>query len=135
MSDSRRSPSRKAAFRNAFAGWGYVLRSQPNTWIHALATLAVVALSWWLHLGRRDWSILVLAIGLVWCAELLNTALEVVIDLVSPDFHPLARKGKDISAAAVVAAATSAAVVGFLILAPPLWAKVQTFLDTIKGGD
>jgi diacylglycerol kinase len=65
-----------------------------------------------------------LAIGMVWLAEFLNTALEAVVDLASPEMHPLARVGKDVGAAGVLLAAAAAAIVGILILGPPLAEKL-----------
>ncbi len=115
-----RARSRKEAFRSAFAGWWHVLRTQRNAWVHALATLAVCALGLWLQLSSIEWAILWLAIGLVWTAEFVNTALEAVVDLASPDLHPLARVGKDVGAAAVLIAAGIAVIIGLLILGPPL---------------
>jgi diacylglycerol kinase len=63
------------SFRYAFAGWGYVLRTQRNAWIHALVTIAVVVLALWLRLAWRDWAVLVLTITVVWMAEFMNTAV------------------------------------------------------------
>jgi diacylglycerol kinase len=71
-----------------------------------------------------EWCALILAAGLVWVAELLNTALETVVDLASPDRHPLAGKAKDIGAAAVLVAAMIAVLLGVLILGPPLWTRL-----------
>lgn len=118
--DSRRARSRAQAFRYAFAGWWHVLRTQRNAWIHAFASLAVLGLAVWLGLDRQDIAVLLLAIGLVWLAEFINTALEAVVDLASPSDHPLARVGKDVGAAAVLIAALTSACVGILILGPPL---------------
>jgi diacylglycerol kinase (ATP) len=87
---SRRSNSRLDSFRYAFAGCWYMLRTQRNAWIHACATLAVTALGLWLRLSRLEWAIIILVIGSVWMAEFVNTALEAVVDLASPDLHPLA---------------------------------------------
>jgi diacylglycerol kinase len=78
----------------------------------------------WLSISRSDWAVLLLAIGLVWLAEFLNTALEAVVDLASPKMHPLARVGKDVGAAGVLIAAATAAVIGLLILGPPLLDKL-----------
>jgi diacylglycerol kinase (ATP) len=117
--------SRIRSFRNAFAGWWYVIRSQRNAWIHALATICVFSLSLWLKLALRDWAILLLTIAVVWTAEFLNTALEAVVDLASPHHHPLAKVGKDVGAAAVLIAALSAIVIGVLILGPPLWSRLM----------
>jgi diacylglycerol kinase len=101
-----------------------MLRTQRNAWIHAAATVCVMALGLWLSLSRIEWAILALTIGLVWMAEFINTALEAVVDLASPDIHPLAKVGKDVGAAAVLVAAFTSVIVGLLILGPALWAKL-----------
>ena len=101
-----------------------MIRTQRNAWIHALASAAVFVLSLWLGLNPVEWAIIFLAVGLVWMAEFVNTALEAVVDLASPDLHPLAKIGKDVGAAAVLVASVAAVLVGLLILGPPLWAKV-----------
>jgi diacylglycerol kinase (ATP) len=118
------SQSRLASFRYAFGGLWFMLRTQRNAWIHAAATACVVALGLWLSLSRIEWAILALTIGLVWMAEFINTALEAVVDLASPDIHPLAKVGKDVGAAAVLVAAFTSVVVGLLILGPALWARL-----------
>jgi len=120
-----RSSSRLASFRHAFAGWWYVLRSQRNAWIHAVASVAVIALGVWLRLERLAWAILVLTIALVWVAEFVNTAFEALVDLLSPDVHPLAKVCKDVAAAAVLIAALAAVVIGLVILGPPLWLRLS----------
>jgi len=117
--------SRLDSFRYAFAGWWFVIRTQRNAWIHALASVMVVFLGFWLGLSARDWAVLVLAIGMVWTSEFLNTALEAVVDLASPQQHHLARVGKDVGAAAVLIAALSSAIIGFLIMGPPLWQRLR----------
>lgn len=117
--------ARGRSFRNAFTGWWYVIRTQRNAWIHALATACVIVLALWLQLPLRDWAVLILTIAMVWTAEFLNTALEAVVDLASPHMHPLAKVGKDVGAAAVLIAALSAVVIGLLILGPPLWARLS----------
>ena len=81
--------------------------------------LLLVAL--WLRLPLRDWAVLFLTIALVWTAEFINTALEAVVDLASPEQHPLAKVGKDVGAAAVLLAALASILVGLLILGPPSW--------------
>jgi diacylglycerol kinase (ATP) len=120
MNQTERSPSRISAFKYAISGWWYVLRTQRNAWIHAIATCTVIGLGLYLKLSLQAWATLLLAIGLVWTAEFVNTALEAVVDLASPELHPLARVGKDVGAAAVLIAALVAAVTGSLILGPPL---------------
>jgi diacylglycerol kinase len=81
----------------------------------------------WLGLPVRDWAVIVLTIAMVFTAEFINTAIEAIVDLASPDHHPLAKVGKDVGAGAVLVAALAAVVVGLLILGPPLWAKLLLF--------
>ncbi len=125
MTGRRRAHSRIAAFRYAFAGWLYVLRTQRNAWLHAIATITSVAMGIWLKLDRLDWALLILAIGMVWLSEFINSALEAIVDLASPELHPLAKVGKDVGAAAVLIAAATAAAIGLLILGPPLWSRIM----------
>jgi diacylglycerol kinase (ATP) len=117
--------SRANSFAHAFTGWWYVLRTQRNAWIHAVISTFVVILAFWLKLSFRDWAVLFLTIALVWTAEFINTALEAVVDLASPEQHPLAKVGKDVGAAAVLLAAIAAVLVGLLILGPPLLVKIK----------
>jgi diacylglycerol kinase len=116
---------RAYSFKHAFHGWWFVLRTQRNAWIHAVVTILVLLVAFWLHLPLRDWAILFLTIALVWTAEFINTALEAVVDLASPQRHPLAKAGKDVGAAAVLIAALAAILVGLLILGPPLVDKMK----------
>jgi diacylglycerol kinase len=120
--------TRVSSFRHAFAGWWFVLRTQQNAWIHACASLLVIGVSIWLHLPARDWAIVLIAITMVWTAEFINTALETTVDLASPGQHHLAKIGKDVGAAAVLIASVSAAVIGLLILGPPLIEKFKLLL-------
>ncbi len=113
-----------ASFRNALSGLGQLLRSQRNARIHLAITLAVLGVSSWLRLSTGDWALLALAAALVWTAELINSALEAVVDLATKEWQPLARDAKDLSAAAVLVAAVGAAVVGLLVLGPPLVRRV-----------
>jgi diacylglycerol kinase (ATP) len=74
----------------------------------------------WLKANTTEWAILALAIGFVFSAEAFNTALETVVDLVSPDFHPLAGITKDVAAGAVLLAAISSAAAGLIIFVPKI---------------
>ena len=117
--------SRARSFRYAFAGWWHVIRTQRNAWIHAVVSISVVVVSFWLRISMQDWAVILLAIALVWIAEFLNTALEAVVDLASnQEHHALAKVGKDVGAAAVLIAAAASVLIGLLILGPPLWDKL-----------
>ena len=106
------------SFAFAIQGIGIMLRSQQNAWIHAVATVAVVAAGVFLQLSRFEWCWIVLAIVGVWTAEALNTALEFLTDVASPGFHPIAGRAKDVAAGAVLVAAIGAMVIGALVLGP-----------------
>lgn len=112
------------SFQDAFSGIYYVLRTQRNARIHLGITTAVALLGTWLRLGISQWVPLIIAAGLVWTAEIINTALEAAVDLSSPQERSLAGTAKDISAGAVLFAAAAAALVGILILGPPLLARL-----------
>jgi diacylglycerol kinase (ATP) len=112
--------TRGRSFRYAFSGWWYVIRTQRNAWIHTLVSVAVILAGLWLGISPQDWALIVLAIAMVWTAEFINTALEAVVDLASPTQHYLAKVGKDVGAAAVLIAAAASALIGLLILGPPL---------------
>jgi undecaprenol kinase len=84
--------------------------------IHALLALLVVAGAAFLRVPPLSWAVLALAIALVIAAELLNTALETLVDLVSPDDHPLAKDAKDVAAAAVLVASLGALAAGAFVL-------------------
>ena len=116
--------SRIRSFKYAFHGWGHVLRTQHNAWIHSAIATVVFALALWLQLPPRDWAVLILTTAMVFSAEFVNTAIEAVVDLASPDKHPLAKIGKDVGAAAVLVAALAAILIGLLLLGPPLWTKI-----------
>lgn len=97
-----------------------MLVSQHNAWIHAAATLAVIALGIVCQVERVEWIVLILAVVSVWTAEALNTALEFLCDVASPDFHPLVEKAKDVAAGAVLICALGATAVGILVFGPRL---------------
>jgi diacylglycerol kinase (ATP) len=120
--------SRARSFKYAFTGLWYVIHTQRNAWIHALVSIAVILVGLWLQLAPHDWAVIILAIAMVWTAEFLNTALEAVVDMASPQVHPLARVGKDVGAAAVLIAAILSVFIGLLILGPPLWERIQTII-------
>ena len=111
---------RLRAFRHAFRGWGYVMRTQHNAWIHAVATMAAVVAGFALGIRRVEWLAIVLAIIAVWTAEALNTAFESLCDVASPEFHPLVERAKDVAAGAVLISAIGAVVVGLLVFGPRL---------------
>lgn len=112
--------SRYRSFQYAWAGLAYVLKTQKNAWLHLVISLIVIFLGIWLGVPLQNWAVLFLTMGLVWAMECVNTAIETIFDLVSPQAHPMVKIGKDVAAGAVLMAAISAVLVGLSIFGPPL---------------
>lgn len=105
----------------AFAGVRHALHSQRNLRIHfGIAALAVI-LGFALRISRAEWAVVVALIALVIGLELLNTAIEALVDLASPSFHPLAKTAKDTAAGAILLVALGSAAAGLIIFLPRLW--------------
>lgn len=113
-----------SGFRYAGDGLRYAFLSQPNFRFHLAMTVAVVLLGAWLNLSVETWALLAMTVGGVLVTEMLNTAAEALVDLVSPEYHPLAKQIKDLMAGAVLVAALVSVTVGLLVLGPPLWRLV-----------
>jgi diacylglycerol kinase len=111
---------RLASFRYAFNGIRVLFASQPNARIHLVAAALAVMMGMYTGIGYLEWLVLIGWITLVICLEAVNTALEFLTDLVSPQHHPLAGKVKDVAAAAVLLAAIGAVIAGGLIFIPKL---------------
>jgi len=111
-----------ASFRYAGAGVGYALRTQRNFRIHLMIGTLALSLGFWLRLSAVEMAIIGLTSGVVLTLELLNTAIEAVVDLtVQQTYHQLAKIAKDCAAGAVLISAIGAVIVAGLLLLPPLW--------------
>lgn len=110
-----------ASFGYAWQGIVYVVRSQRNMRIHLAAGTLVLALAILLRLSPLDVAVLLVCIIAVVVLEMLNTVVEAVVDLRTDRYHPLAKIAKDVAAGAVLVAAAGSAVIGLLVLGPPLW--------------
>lgn len=119
---------RVRSIRCAVEGIRVMFASQHNAWIHAAATVIVVAVGLSFGLTRAEWCWITLAVISVWTAEALNTAFEFLTDVASPEFHPLAAKAKDVAAGAVLITALGSAVIGLLVLGPHALARVTALL-------
>jgi len=116
---------RIASFGHAFRGIGSALRSELHLQFHAIATVVVIGLGFYFELTATEWMLVTLAVGTVWTAELVNTAIEALTDLASPEYHPLAGKAKDVAAGAVLVAAIAAMIVGLFIFGPRMLALLH----------
>ncbi len=97
----------------------FIIREH-NAWIHSAATLTVIILGITLHISRTEWMAVIICIGMVFAAEAFNTAIERLVNLVSPDYNKMAGDVKDIAAGAVLLCAVAAAIVGLIIFLPKL---------------
>lgn len=109
-----------SSFRVAFAGLWFFLRREKHARWHALATLLVVGLGATLDVTRSEWLALILAMALVWVAEVVNTAIEQACDAITTEPHPQIGHAKDVASGAVVLAAIFAVVVGVIVFVPHL---------------
>ncbi|MBP7151039.1 MAG: diacylglycerol kinase family protein [Paludibacteraceae bacterium] len=106
-----------------FAGKGIrtAFISERNLKIQTCFVVLVILSGWVLHISLIEWLICFLCFGLVIGAELMNTSVEKLVDLASPQFHPLAEKVKDIAAGAVLFNSVIAAIIGLIIFVPKIW--------------
>lgn len=108
---------RAKSFTHAGRGIGIFIRTTHNAWLHIAAFLAVLALAYLFSITKTEWLMVILASGMVFAAEAFNTAIEIDIDLTSPEYHPFARDTKDVAAGAVLIAAITAAIIGCVVFA------------------
>lgn len=109
----------KGTLRDSFAyaiqGITAAIINGRNMKIHIVAAFLVVMLGWWLGIKRWEWAIILICIFLVLIAETFNTAVEKNVDLVTKEYHPLAKQAKNLAAGAVLLAAINAVIIGLLI--------------------
>ena len=108
------------SFGYAFTGIYDLLRSEPNSRIHLLATFCAIIAGILLRISRSEWCIILIVIALVWAAEAFNTAIEKMTDQLFPEFHEKARFAKDVSAGAVLVCAIAALICGLIIFIPKI---------------
>ncbi len=120
------SPQARAnSFRYAFKGLKLFFTTQHNSWIHLFAAFSVIAAGFFFSITKTEWLFVIVAIALVLITEMLNTAIEFLVDLVSPDYNELAGKIKDLAAGAVLFVALMAAVIGVFVFGPYLLALIS----------
>jgi diacylglycerol kinase len=120
----QRAGGRWRALLFAVAGLLYLVRRQPSIRAMLLVTTVCVVLASWLQISLELFLEMLLVIGLVWITEALNTALEAAVDIMAPNYHPLAKVSKDVAASASLIAMFLATIVTLLILLPPLAARL-----------
>ncbi len=107
-------------FTNAFRGMYVVCKTTRHLFIHIMATLLVIIFGFYFQVSPFEWIALIFAIGFVLVSETFNTAIEIDIDLTSPEYHPFAKDTKDVAAAAVLLSVFVAIIVGLIIFVPKI---------------
>ncbi|MBW7883143.1 MAG: diacylglycerol kinase family protein [Caldilineaceae bacterium] len=120
--------SRWFSFRAAFDGVWHTVRTQPNAQIELAALLLVTAAGWLFRISLFEWGLLGLTFFAVLALEAVNTAVEALVDLVSPEYHPLARVAKDAAAGAMVFVVLGSLCVAAVVFAPRVWTFVAAFM-------
>lgn len=120
------------SFEHAYRGVVSAVRTQRNMRFHVLAAVGVLVLSLLVGVSELELAVLVLTILMVFVTEMLNTAMEFVVDLVTTEYHPLAKLAKDISAGAVLVSSVGAVLVGYLVLADDLGPLSMETLNSIR---
>lgn len=113
---------RLKCFYYAWCGIRSSFLSEPNMKIHLLVTIIVVTAGALLRITITEWILCFICIGLVFGMELINTSIENIVDLVSPEHHKLAEKAKDAAAGAVLVCAVISVITGLLIFVPKIFA-------------
>jgi diacylglycerol kinase len=115
-------------FKYAFRGIFDLIRLQRNAQVHVFVITVLVAVSLAWKVSATEWLVLILTMTLVLAMEAMNTAVEAVVDLASPEYHPLAKRAKDVAAGAVLLTAIGAVFIALIIFGPRLLALMTPFL-------
>ncbi len=117
---AKKNTSRFESLKYAIAGLIYMFRHEKSVpWMTLVTVVALVA-GLWLQINEQDWALVLIGLGIVWAAEFLNSAVEAVVDMVTDEFHPMAKVAKDVSSSAVLVGSLIMFAVLILVLAPPL---------------
>lgn len=108
------------SLKQAWRGFLYVWKTEGHLQFHLFAGTVVLGAAWCFKLSRMEWLLLSYAIGAVIATEVINTAIELVVDLIEPNFHPLAGMTKDVAAGAVLVAVIQAVFIGVGIFWTPM---------------
>lgn len=109
------------SLHQAWRGLLHTLRTQRHIKFHFVAGIIVLCFAWWCEVSAFEWLILIFAIGSVIGTEVMNTAIEIVVDMVQPNFNPLAGMAKDVAAGAVLVTTIQAIVIGLIVFFPRLF--------------
>lgn len=120
------------SFRYAFSGLKYLIEHENNARVHLVATIAAIIFSIVLKISPNEWVLIIFSIFLVWFAELINSSIERVVDLISPQYHEMAKRSKDYAAAAVLVISLAALVTGCIIFLPKIYRIFYCIMEHIS---
>jgi len=112
--------ARTKSFAHAFRGVGIIVKTTHNFWVQIFFALVAVILGFIFRISEIEWVLIIMSAGFVLATEAINTAIEIDIDLTSPNYHPYARDTKDVAAGAVLISAIVALAVGLIIFLPKI---------------
>ena len=112
--------SRIKSTTHAFRGIGIFIKTTHNAWLHLFFAFLAIYMGFIFRISEAEWATIIFAIGLVIISEAFNTAIEIDIDLTSPDYHPYARDTKDVAAGAVLLSVLIAGIIGLIIFLPKI---------------
>ncbi|MFD1736593.1 diacylglycerol kinase family protein [Bacillus salitolerans] len=118
----------KNSFRFAIEGVIHAYKTEKNIRIHTVVAVLTLALAWFLDLERWEWSLIIMLIGGMLSLELLNSAIERAVNLVTNEYHPLAKQAKDLAAGAVFVFAIVSVLIGIIIIGQKIWINILNFL-------
>ena len=109
---------RAQSLSNALKGLLLFVKTTPNVWIQGGICIGAFLAGGYFSITQIEWMFIILASGLVFASEAFNTAIEIDIDLTSPEYHPYARDTKDVAAGAVLIASLTASAIGLIVFVP-----------------
>ncbi len=118
---------RAKSLTHALRGIAVVFQTTPNIWVHCMVAVVAILLGIFFNVSTTEWLFLIISIGAVFVLEAVNSAIEIDIDLTSPNYHPFAKDTKDVAAGAVLLMGITSWIVGIVIFAP----KIYTFFTTL----
>lgn len=119
---------RLASFKYALNGIRLLIQKEHNAWIHSFAAICVVIAGLFLGLSEMEWVAIIIVIGAVFAGEAINSSIEALADLVSPEYNEAIKRTKDLAAGAVLFMAIAAAIVGIIIFLPKIWYMIENIM-------
>lgn len=106
------------SFTHAGRGIWIFIKNTRNAWVHLIVMICVILLGFYFKINNTEWMMLIFSCGFVLVSEAFNTAIEIDMNLTSPDYHPYAKDTKDVAAGAVLLSAITAVIIGLIIFLP-----------------